>query len=388
MFNLSRSFPRALPGLIVLLLLVVQGGASARASSPSAASSTGRIIYLAADGATIKSIKPDRTDLRTVYTVSKGRSQTVSNLTADPTGSNILYSITPDPNNPIDVYYLLHNGVARKLPAFSQLPRWSPDGKRFVAQVYTGTEAQGKVFIYNVTNNTSLYLPIAGRADWSPDGTRLVYTDGNDVFSYNRASGAVSKLTHLPHQKEVNDWYALEAHMLPDGKKIVFFGQQFYKNGEIELGASGNGLQWFWIPAAGGTPQPWLDVEGNGLVAYTANAGANKIAYVGNAHDSACAAIQTLAVVYADRVPGQAAYLDIPGYNEDAEKYVEVAGLTWSPTGKQLAYGVMPYTCADAGSRPTQATSVIYVTGAPDRGVSKPAPAVKLVDGSFPVWVK
>lgn len=387
MSNFGRSFPRALFGIITLLLLLGQGGAAAGAA-PAAPATTGRIIYLATDGATIKSIKPDRTDSRTVYTISKARSQTVGNLTADPTGSYILYSIISDINNPVDVYYLLHNGVARKLPAFSQLPRWSPDGKRFVAQVYTGTEAQGKVFIYNVTNNTSLYLPIAGRVDWSPDGARLVYTDGNDVFSYNRASGAVSKLTHLPHQKEVNDWYVLEAHMLPDGKKIVFFGQEYVKNGEPQLGASGNGLQWFWIPSGGGTPQPWLDIEGNSVVAYAASANANKIAYVGNAHSSACAAVQALAVVYADRVPGQVAYLDIPGYNEDAEKYVEVAGLTWSPTGKQLAYGVMPYTCADAGSRPTQTTSVIYVTGAPDRGAGKPAPAVKLANGSFPVWVK
>ncbi len=387
MSDFGRSYPRALFWIATLLLLLAQGGAAVGAA-PIAAVAPGRIIYLAADGATIKSIKPDRTDSRTVYTISKARSQTVGNLTADPTGSYMLYSITSDQNDPVDVYYLLHNGAIRKLPAFSQLPKWSPDGKRFVAQVYTGTEAQGKVFIYNVTNNTSLYLPIAGWVDWSPDGTRLIYADGDDVFSYNRASGAVSKLTHLPHQKEVNDWYVLEAHMLPDGKKLVFFGQEYVKNGEPQLGASGNGLQWFWIPAAGGTPQPWLEPEGNGLVAYAASVNANKIAYVGNGHNSAGASDQALAVVYADRVPGQAAYLDIPGYNESAEKYVDVVGLTWSPTGKQLAYGVMPYTCADAASCRVQTTSVVYVTGAPERGAGKPAPSVKLANGTYPVWVK
>ncbi len=388
MSNVRRSFPRALFGLVMMLLLLAQGGAAAGASS-SVAVATGRIIYLAADGATIKSIQPNGTGARTLYTISKGRSETVDNLTADPTGSNVLYSISSDPSNPVEVYYLLHNGVARKLPAFSQVPRWSPDGKRFVGQIYTGSAVQGKVFIYNVTNNTYLYLPIAGLADWFPDGNRLVYTDSGDVFTYNRTSGAVTKLTHLPHQESSNDWYVQEAHVLPDGKKIVFFGQESIKDGQFQLGASGNGLQWFWLPVGGGTPQPWLEPGGNGLVAYAANATANKVAYVDNSHSSACASVQTVSVVYTDRFsPGESVDLDIPGYNEDTEHYVYIEGLAWSPSGKQLAYGVQSYSCGDPAGPQNLAAPVIYTSAAPDRAVRQLPSVVKLVSGSYPVWVK
>lgn len=385
MFNVSRVIPRTVLGLTVLFVLLAQGGA-AGAAPPAAGA--GRVIYLAADGVTIKSIKPDGTDPRTLYTVSKPRGQTVSNLTADPTGSNILYSVSSDVTGPSGAYYLLRNGVVRKLPYMKRIPQWSPDGKRFVGQTASAAGVAGRAYIYNVTNNTSLYLPFTGLPDWFPDGNRLVYTDGEDVFTYNRTSGAITRLTRLPHQQNANDWYIEEAHVLPDGKGIVFFGQESIKNGQFQLGASGNGLQWFWIPV-GGAPQPWLDPEGNGLVAYSASAAANKIAYSGSAHSSACASVQAVSVVYTDRSsPGQAVSLDIRGYNENADRYVYIKGLAWSPSGKQLAYGVQLYTCGDASAGQVLEASAIYISAAPDR-LSRQAPrAVKLVSGTYPVWVK
>ena len=45
-------------------------------------------------------------------------------------------------------------------------------------------------------------------------------------------------------------WYVQEAHVLPDGNTVIFYG-----NHTTEVGASGNGLQWWAIPASGGDPR-------------------------------------------------------------------------------------------------------------------------------------
>lgn len=385
-------------GLFALALLVFTAlmplGAQSRAAASGAyptqqlaAASAGRIIYLAADGVTIKSIRPDDQDPRLIYTVKIAKGQSVANLSADPTGAYILYSLSTDgPDYSPDVYYLLHNGAIRKLPAMSQTPRWSPDGVRFVGEVATGASLPGQVFIYNVLNNTYLYLPPHGLPDWFPDGNRLVYTDSGDVFIYNRTTGAITRLTHFPHQENGNDWAVQDAHVLPGGQRIAFFGQEFRIDGQFQLGASGNGLQWFTIPVSGGNPQPWLDPEGNGLVAYASSATSNKVAYAGNAHSSACAAIEDVTVLAANVFPGRPVYANIPELNDNAENYVFVRGLAWAPSGGQVAFGVAPYSCAGAAYPPTLKASILYTWDVSSGGAN--TKLHKLVNGSYPVWVR
>lgn len=71
MFNVSRVISRTVLGLTTVLLVLLAQSGAAGAATPAAGA--GRMIYLAADGVTIKSIKPNGTDPRTLYTVSKPR---------------------------------------------------------------------------------------------------------------------------------------------------------------------------------------------------------------------------------------------------------------------------------------------------------------------------
>jgi dipeptidyl aminopeptidase/acylaminoacyl peptidase len=387
----SRILSRFAIALAAVAMVLVGFNAPAQPAQ-AAPASVGRILYLAADGVTIKSMKPDGTGSGTIYTIRKGKQEVVSGLSADPTGQYIIYGLTANnfsnynPNVPYQNIYLLHKGVAKKLPSFTQMPNWSPDGKRFVAQTDTGGGLGGKAYVYNVTNNTYLYLPFKGLPDWSPDGTKYVYTDGGDVFLFTRSNNAITRLTRLPHNDKTNAWVITEAHITPDGKRVLFFGQEYVKGGEYQIGASGNGLQWYWLPITGGTPQPLLDPEGNGVVTYAASAQANKFAYVGNAHDSACASVQQIAVVDAGKTAVQAGYANTPGADFDNELYVEIEGVAWSPDGTRIAYSVTPYNCADFSH--TMSAPSLYVSTVPAPGADGTQPTTKLVSGTFPVWVK
>ncbi len=373
----------ALFALLAFTTFVPLGARSTAEAATGA--SAGRIIYLASDGVSIRSIKPDGTGLALIYTVKVAKGTTVDNLSADPTGSYILYSTYNGNDNGDDVYHLLHNGAVRNLPALSRVPKWSPDGVRFVAEARNTTTLPGNVFIYNVLNNTYLYLPARGLPDWYPDGTKLVYTDESDVFSYNRVTGAITKLTHFPHQENGNDWGMQEAHVLPGSQRIAFFGQQFKVNGQFQLGASGNGQQWFTIPAtgiaAGVAPQPWLEPEGNAIVGYASTPASNKVAYAGNGHDSACAAYEDVGVLSSTRFPGHAIYANIPEFNDKTSHYVYIQGLAWSPVGSQVAFGVVPYTC-DMIVAPVMKPSILYTWDVSAGGTK----LRKLANGSYPVW--
>lgn len=384
----GSTLPRVLLGLS--MLAAVAGGSTVYVADASPASTTttasaGHIIYIAADGATIAGITPNGTGLHSIYTVHKAAGEVITGLSADPSGQYLLYSVGTEEYSSNQAYYLLHNGATRRIPSMFRMPRWSPDGKHFVGQTETADGTPGKAYVYNITNSTYLYLPFTGMPDWFPDGTKYVYTDQSDVYAYNRTTGATTRLTHLPHNENGSDWAMDEAHVLPDGKHIAFFGQEIYKSGQYQLGASGNGLQWYWLPVAGGAPQPWLDPEGNGLIAYSASSAVNKVVYAASGHDSACASVENITVVHGSLFPGHASNLNLPGLNDNTNQYVDITGLSWSPDGTHLVYGVIPYSCPDAGQGQVQSKPVIYTSAA--SGQTTPSP-VKLVNGTNPVWTR
>lgn len=85
---------------------------------------------------------------------------------------------------------------------------------------------------------------------------------GCNVWSYDLAQGASAQLTSLVRTED-DRWYVQEAHVLPGGDAVVFYG-----NHTGEVGASGNGLQWWWLPAGGGEAQLFSQGYGNGVSGY------------------------------------------------------------------------------------------------------------------------
>ena len=344
-----------------------------------------QIIYLDADGVTVKSINPDGSDVRTLAKIDKPHDATVSSLSADPSGDYLLYGLTKANSELWPDYFLLHKDASTKVGTFAGAPRWSPGGATFAAQAVDSSGAAGAIYLYDISRAEGKALTQAGRADWFPGGNGLVYVYQDNVYTYDIGSGKSTQVTKLPNN-DTESWVVQEAHVLPDGKRILFFGGKFRENGQQMLGAQGNGQQWWVISAEGGNPQPWGEPEGNGIVAYETSPGGDALAYGGSAHSSACVTVQTVAVMSATQANKQPDFPKVAELDDAAERYAYVVGLAWSPGGKKLAFGLQPYTCPDAGASVILAAPIIYTWE--QGGAGADAQPRKLASGSYPLWIK
>jgi Tol biopolymer transport system component len=115
----------------------------------------------------------------------------------------------------------------------------SPDG-RMLAYSATGNEGNGQVFVADLDGTGIRQVTHeargAGSPDWSPDGTKIAYVEGDDqnVFVLDLATGTATQVTN-----ESSGLWA--PHFSPDGSSIVY-------------GAPNRGGRWvIWIvPATGG----------------------------------------------------------------------------------------------------------------------------------------
>ena len=175
-----------------------------------------------------------------------------------------------------------------------------------------------------------------------------------------------------------------EAHVFPDGQHIIFYGGQ-RKN----TGASGNGQQWWVIPADGGEPQPWSEIGGNAIVGYAVNASGQEIAYAEAGHSSACLSVQHI-LVTPPAVLGRVAFdLPIPDAIEQNDMAsFSVKGFSWAPDDDHIAYALEPYRCPHAGQERQTEPSTIYTWNIRTANApASPKPA-QLVEGSYPVWIR
>lgn len=352
-------------------------------SSPVAAP-TGRILFLDSDGVTVKRVNPNGSGIETLFTITKQPSEDVASLSADSSGANVLYGVYSDQGVR---YMLVNGGVARNLGTFASRPRWSPSGNALLMQGYGQNNQEGAVFLYDIATGLNVELPIRGTPDWFPDGNRIIYvnhtSNGNiiaaNVSVYDVSARTSTRLTTFP-ETGADVWAIQEAHVLPDGQHVVFYGGQS-KN----LGASGNGMEWWSIPVGGGILQPFGQPGGNGVLDYTTSANGEWLAYGTQMHVSACASVGSITVHTSDVRGGIS--MNVPLPSPGGKAYVLVRGLAWEPNSNYLALGVESYRCESAASGQETVGVPLYVWNvrlANQNG----ATLTKIADGAFPVWVR
>ncbi|WP_327683136.1 hypothetical protein [Kitasatospora sp. NBC_00458] len=114
-------------------------------------------------------------------------------------------------------------------------PSWSPDGKQLVFEYRTsatGQPADGRALFSVAADGTGLHqltpweLRAGGRAGWSPDGGRIVFTTfpagpdltpGGGIYTMHADGSAIEALTPGP-----SDLSYGPASYSPDGRSIVF----------------------------------------------------------------------------------------------------------------------------------------------------------------------
>jgi Tol biopolymer transport system component len=118
---------------------------------------------------------------------------------------------------------------------FDAAPRFSPDGTRLVFTRYRGTGGTETAALFTVRRDgrqlrrLTPFVLHAGDADWSPDGTTIVfeaYPHANafgDIYTVSAAGGTPRNLTHDQPGQADPCWS-------PDGTKILFLDNG-YVNG-------------------------------------------------------------------------------------------------------------------------------------------------------------
>lgn len=156
--------------------------------------------------------------------------------TADPASGQTqfsdLYVMGPDGTNAQRLTFLTND---KPYSGHVGNPSWSPDGKQLTFEYRTsatGQPADGRaVYVVNVDGTglrqlTPWDLRAGDRADWSPDGTQIVFTTfpagpdqapGGGIYTVHPDGSAIGALTPAP-----SDVYYGPAAYSPDGRSIVF----------------------------------------------------------------------------------------------------------------------------------------------------------------------
>src|SRR5829696_10202491 len=184
--------------------------------------------------AEIITVSPDGTGMKQL-TSSSGS----GNPTFSPNGEKIVYA-ADDGAGTRGIYVMSRSGNAKKaLTASNNLPEygptWSPDGTKiaFISQERVSTpegqsDWQVDVWVMNADGSEQKKLTDdsnhEGAPTWSPDGTKIAFVDGPDIWTVKPDGSGRHNLTNTPNSYEEDPDFS------PDGKKIAFASKGNYKN--------------------------------------------------------------------------------------------------------------------------------------------------------------
>ncbi len=130
----------------------------------------------------------------------------------------IVFARAPATNAYSDLYLLQTDGSLRRLTrgGIDSLPVWSPDGHRIAFQ--RAHRGKASLYVANADGSGQRLLPdgISGSVDWSPDGRHILIGDGGKLYV---TSSDWTERSVLLDPAPVR---AEDPHWSPDGTRIAF----------------------------------------------------------------------------------------------------------------------------------------------------------------------
>jgi hypothetical protein len=339
----------------------------------------GHIIFLAEDGMRLQRMRPDGSAVETIATIALEAPAFVADLLPSPSGDALLYSLAlPQTGGPYG-YTLLRDGQATPFEQAFLSPQWSPDGTRFVATAFEGLGGPiGQVILYELASDERTTLAARGTASWFPDGERLLIVEGTAISVYDLRSATQTSVVRLPSEGE-DAWEIRDARALPNGETIVFYGAP-----RRDIGLTGAGLRWWWLPRGDGEPQPFgVGAGGTWTAGVQASPAGDYLGFGEAVPMGACGSGYVLEITPSVVRRGGAALrppLPLPGEGFDRQW---LSGWSWT-SPEHLVYSLRDIRCTPDGPERGPATIYGWSIAAIDGTRADP---VQLAQGSFPTWI-